>query len=187
MKCLLSRPFPAGTWALLESRAEASWCQVWSTSCQPSTLYSTAMLFSCVDEEGERRAAQDLSGYLLLCFDFSYRSSGFSLMAFSFVLRDFFLGLSCRRPICLCSLSFVVTSCLRNFAKAAVLFPFHTPVCSTGHRPPFFGLRCSFLWFTRWGTKWMATLVSNVPTWGPQKGFKEREEHWTCPRQTVPA
>lgn len=87
----LLQTFPAGTWAWLESRAEASCCHVWSTSCQPRTLSRTATLFSCVNEEGERRAAQDLNGYLLLCFDFSYRSSCFSLMAFFFIPRDFFL------------------------------------------------------------------------------------------------
>lgn len=92
------------------------------------------LLFSCVDEGGGRRVAQDLGGYLLLYFDFSYRSSRSSPMAFPFVPKDFFLGLSCRRPIGICWPSLQVTSCLRNIARAApkAAPPQAVPSCPCG-------------------------------------------------------
>lgn len=94
---------------------------------QPRTFPSTALVFSCVDEGRARRAAQDLGGYLLLCFDFSYRSSLFSPMAFPFVPRDFF-------PVGLCWPNLQVTSCPGNIARAATKAapPQAVPLCPCG-------------------------------------------------------
>lgn len=46
-KCLLSKPFPADTWAQLECKAEPSCYHIWPMSCQPQpcTSPSTALLY----------------------------------------------------------------------------------------------------------------------------------------------
>lgn len=109
VKCLLFRPFPADTWAQLESGAEAFCCHIWPRSCQPQplTLTSTTLLFSRVDEGGASTGPGWVSSTVFWIFmqTITFLTDGFSFhpqrhFFWVWVARDLLVsvGKACRSP-----------------------------------------------------------------------------------------
>lgn len=122
-KCLHSKPFPADTWAQLESRAGPSCYHIWPMSCHPSPAPLPA-LHHFREEQGPVSMSSIVFWLFIQIFMF---------LISSFYSLRLFLGLSCRTPIGLRGLRLQVTSCLRNIGAATTVAPPQAvPSCHCG-------------------------------------------------------
>lgn len=200
-KCLLSKPFPADSWAQRESRAGPSCYYICPMSCQPQpcTPSSTVSHYRWTGAwlnvfYGILTFHTDLhiSYFILLLAEtfFWVSAAGHLLVSVGWGCRSppvlEILRLQPRLHLLRQSLHAIVVTLedwegqplflMFSISPALILlFPPSTTMCSTGHRH----------------SSWTVMLYSPCFSWqGPsckQRCCKRGEEHGTCRRHTVPA